>query len=171
MIDINKRNAVLICPYVGGDAEYTYNVRILNGVMKHRLLGYNPIYRLDTTTDIMGTLDENTVKMCSNIINNLVASYIRGRHLLSTLNGRNEIYDNLVLAIKTGVLVNSTDRDWIWLGVSMSDKFTRGLKLIVKGYDTVEEADKIIDDIVSKHAVITEIRNKIITAVMVKEVI
>ena len=53
----------------------------------------------------------------------------------------------------------------------MSDKFTRGLKLIVKGYDTVEEADKIIDDIVSKHAVITEIRNKIITAVMVKEVI
>ena len=104
MIDINKRNAVLICPYVGGDAEYTYNVRILNGVMKHRLLGYNPIYRLDTTTDIMGTLDENTVKMCSNIINNLVASYIRGRHLLSTLNGRNEIYDNLVLAIKTGVL-------------------------------------------------------------------
>lgn len=170
IVDISKHNSILIYPCVTAAQRYTYNVRIIDGVMKHRLID-NVVYKLDNTSDMTGVLDVNRVKTCSNIINNVVTSYIRGRYLLSTLNGRNEIYDNLVLGINTDVPIGTTDDEWIWLEVSMSNNFERKLKLIVDGYDTVAEADKIIEELVNKQAVITQIRSGIIAAVMIKEAI
>ena len=50
----------------------------------------------------------------------------------------------------------------------MSNNFKIGRKLIAEGYDTVIEANKIIEELVSNHAVITQIYNGIITAVAIK---